>query len=306
MKLGYVLPHIGKAASPQAIIQVAKRAEELGLDSLWVTERLLFPISPQTKYPGTPDGFLPEPYKIVIDPLQALALAAANTRRIGLGTSVLVMPYHNPVVLARTLTSLDVISGGRLRVGLGQGWSKDEHDAVGTPMKSRAGRADEFLEVLKAIWTTDPVEYRGKFFHIPRSIIQPKSVQKPHPPIYLAAYAPGATKRAATMADGWNPAGVPSEGMAQMMDGMRQMAKEAGRDPSQFKLVVRANANFTEKPLGKDRSIFIGSTGEVKSDLETMEKLGAEEVFFDLAFSKDGETIDGHLRIMQTIKQLVA
>ena len=216
------------------------------------------------------------------------------------------MPYHNPVGLARTLTSLDVISGGRLRVGLGQGWSKDEHDAVGPPMKSRAGRADEFLKVLKAIWTTDPVEYRGKFFHIPRSIIQPKSVQKPHPPIYLAAYAPGATKRAATMADGWNPTGVPSEGMAQMMDGMRQMAKEAGRDPSQFKLVVHANANFTEKPLGKDRSIFIGSTEEVKSDLETMEKLGAEEVFFDLAFSKDGETIDGHLRIMQTIKQLAA
>ena len=304
MRLGFNLPQLGPAASPDAITTVAKRAEELGYDSVWVTERLLYPVQPQTPYMGTPDGSLPEVYKIAFDPLHALTFAAAHTSRIALGTSILDMPYYNPVLLARNLTTLDVLSGGRLLVGLGQGWSKDEHDATGASLKTRGARADEFIQVLKAIWTTDPVEFQGTFFQIPRSYINPKPVQKPYPPIYLAAYTPTAMKRVAAAADGWQPAGVPAEGMAQMMEGIRGMASQAGRNPSDIKLVVRANLNVTSEPLRDQRWIFSGSPDEIKSDIQATKNIGAHELFFDPTFSPDGTSSAGFLNRMEQMKQL--
>src|SRR3954452_2556512 len=209
MKLGFALPNVGPIATPEAVTQVAQRAEALGYHSLWTIERLLYPVVPQTAYAVTADGSLPEPYKHVLDPLDALTFAAAQTKKITLGTSVLDMPYYNPVLLARRLSTIDFLSNGRLRVGLGLGWSKDEMDATGAEMKDRGTKADEFIGVLKAIWTTDPAEFHGKYYQLPKSYISQKPVQKPHPPIYLAAFAPPALKRIATSAQGWNPVMVP-------------------------------------------------------------------------------------------------
>ena len=305
MRIGFNLPQIGPAASPEAMVRVAQRAEELGYDSLWVTERLLYPTSPQTPYPASPDGSLPEAFKINFDPIETLTFVAGQTKQIGLGTSVLDMPYYNPVMLARRLTTLDVLSGGRLRVGLGQGWSQDEYQASGAPEKGLGKRADEFISVLKAIWTTDPVEFHGEFFHLPKSVIQPKPVQKPHPPIYLAAYSPGALKRAATMADGWNPAGVPLDGMKEMLEGLKGMAQQAGRDPNDVAVVVRANVTLTDEPLGDERFIFYGSADEIKSDIVAVRELGAAELFFDPTFSPDGTSVDGFLSSMERIRELV-
>ena len=199
MRIGFFLPQIGSVSDVRTITKVAKRAEELRYDSLWVTDRLLYPVNPQTPYYG---HALPEPYKRVFDPLETLTFVSAQTSRVALGTSVLDIPFYNPVTLARRLTTLDVLSGGRLRVGFGLGWSQDEHDAAGASMKRRGKRANEFIKVLKAIWTTDPAEFHGEFFQLPKSIIQPKPTQKPHPPIYLAAFAPAALKRTAELADG--------------------------------------------------------------------------------------------------------
>src|SRR5262249_14883832 len=162
-----------------------------------------------------------------------------------LGTSVLDMPYYNPVMLARRLTTIDFLSNGRLCVGLGLGWSKDEMDATGADMKKRGAAAGEVLQVLKAIWTTDPVEFHGKFYNIPRSYIHPKPVQKPHPPIYLGAFAPVALKRLAREADGWNPVFLPIPVMEEMFASVRQMAAEAGRDPSALALVVHGLVELT-------------------------------------------------------------
>ena len=304
MKLGMFLPQIGTAATPEAIITVAKRAEETGFDSVWVTDRLLYPVDPQTPYMATPDGSLPEVYKIVLDPILALTLAAANTSRIRLGTSVLDMPFYNPVLLARSLTTLDVISGGRLSLGMGQGWSQDEYDATAASMKTRGARADEFIQVLKAIWTTDPVEFQGSFFTVPKSIIQPKPVQKPHPPIYLAAYSPGAMKRVATMADGWHPAGVPADGLAQMLDGIKQMASQAGRDPSEIRTVARANMVVTEQPMEGDRYLCVGSLDQIKSDIQAVRDFGADELVFDPTFSPAGTSVDGFLKTMEQLKSI--
>jgi probable F420-dependent oxidoreductase len=305
MKIGFALPNIGPVATAEAVSKVAQRAEALGYDSLWTIERLLWPVKPQSPYPATPDGSLPEPYKYALDPLDTLTFAAAQTRKIALGTSVLDIPYHNPVTLARRLTTLDVLSNGRARLGLGLGWSKDEMDAVGADLKKRGALADEFLQALKAIWTTNPVEFHGKFYQIPKSYIGPKPVQKPHPPIYMAAFAPAALKRLATMADGWNPVGIPVDGMAQMFGAIKQMAKEAGRDPASLALVVRANLEISDKAVGKERFIFNGSVEQIKEDIAGCRRIGAHELFFDPTFAAGGQSLDRWLGLMEQLRKLV-
>jgi probable F420-dependent oxidoreductase len=277
---------------------VAQRAEALGYHSLWTVERLLWPVTPKTPYPATPDGSLPEEYKHSLDPLDTLTFAAAYTSTIKLGTSVLDIPYYNPVLLTRRLTTIDYLSKGRLRVGLGVGWSQDEMDAAGADMKVRGARADEFLHVMKTIWMNDPAEHHGKFFHLPKSHIGPKPVQKPHPPIYLAAYTPAAMKRVATMADGWNPAGVPIEGMAQMFAAIKQMAEQAGRNPSELKMIVRANMTITPRPIESNRFVFVGSVEQIKEDLAACEKIGADETFLEPAFSAGRESVSGWLHLL--------
>ncbi|MFB3052278.1 MAG: TIGR03619 family F420-dependent LLM class oxidoreductase [Dehalococcoidia bacterium] len=306
MRLGFNLPQIGPAAGPEAIVRVAQRAEELGYDSVWVTERLLYPIKPQTPYMATPDGSLPEAYKTVLDPLESLTFVAGQTSRVALGTSILDMPYYNPVMLARRLTTLDVLSGGRLRLGLGLGWSQDEFDAAGVSMKQRGRRADEFLSVLKAIWTTDPVEFQGEFYQVPKSVILPKPVQKPHPPIYLAAFSPGGLKRTATMANGWLPAGLPPDAMKQMIAGLSDMAQQAGRDPNELEVVVRANILVTDEALGEDRWIFTGSSEQIKSDIAATREVGVAEIHFDPSVSPDGVSVDGFLSRMEQMRELAS
>lgn len=305
MKVGFALPNIGLLGSAEALTQVAERAEALGYASLWTIERLLWPFKPQTPYPATPDGLLPEPYKYALDPLDTLMFAAVHTKTVALGTSVLDIPYYNPVMLARRLTTLDRLSNGRLCVGLGLGWSKDEMDAAGANLQERGARADEFIQVLKAIWTTNPVEFHGKFYQVPKSYLNHKPVQKPHPPIYLAAFAPRALKRVATMADGWNPVVIPAEGMAQMFNSIKQMAKEAGRDPSSLRLLVRANLEITDKPLGKERMIFSGTLDQIKEDIAQCKRIGAHELFFDPTFYAGAQTLPGWLALMEQLRKLV-
>jgi probable F420-dependent oxidoreductase len=298
------LPNIGPLGTQEHILKVAERAELLAYDSLWTIERLLWPVKPQTPYPVTADGSLPEGDKYSLDPLDTLTFTAARTKKIALGTSVLDMPYYNPVTVARRLTTIDVLSNGRLRVGLGLGWSQDEMDATNANMKQRGTMADEFLQVLKAIWTTNPAKYEGKFFRLPESYINQKPVQKPHPPIYLAAFAPAALRRLATMADGWNPVAIPVAGMAQMFGAVQQMAKDAGRDPSSLAMVVRANLHITAKPLGSDRGIFAGSLEQIREDAQACAKIGALELIYDVTFEKQAQTIEGWLHLMETLRNI--
>jgi probable F420-dependent oxidoreductase len=305
MRVGFGLPQIGPLGTRDNLVKCAQRAEELGFDNLWTVERLLYPVKPQTPYPVTADGSLPEPYKRSLDPLTALTYIAAHTSKIGLGTSVLDIPYYNPAVLARQLTAIDVLSEGRLRVGLGLGWSQDEYDAAGASMRGRGARADEFLKVLKAIWTTDPVEFKGKYFTVPKSIIQPKPVQKPHPPLYMAAFAPAALKRLAEMTNGWNPVALPVDAMAGMMQQAREFAKAAGRDPSTLELVVRANVEVWDKPRPKEGFIYTGTIEQIQEDIRATKAIGANEIIFDLVFSADGRSIDRYLNRMEHLRKMV-
>jgi probable F420-dependent oxidoreductase len=305
MRIGISVPNGGAGATVEAVSTVARRAEELGYDTLWTFERLLYAVQPQNPYPGTPDGSWPQTFRRMLDPLDTLTFVAAQTKKIFLGTSVLDLPYYNPVVLARRLTTIDYLSNGRLRVGFGLGWSKDEMDATGADMKQRGAMADEFLQVLKAIWTQGVVEFHGKFYNVPKCYIDLKPVQKPHPRIYLAAFAPAALQRVARLADGWNPTFIPIEGMAAMFASIKQMAAAAGRDPSWIELVVRANIHVTDKPLGKDRPLFSGTMDQIKEDTAACRQIGAHEVHFDPGFAPGGQSLVNYLGMMEELRSFV-
>jgi probable F420-dependent oxidoreductase len=303
LRLGFFLPQIGPWAGPDSIARVATRAEELGFDSVWTTERLLFPLEPTAPYPVA-DGRIPELYRTSLDPLDALTFVAGQTSRVRLGVSVLNLPWYNPVLLARRLTTLDVLSNGRLQVGFGIGWSPEEYQAAGSTWTARGKRFEEALQVLKVIWTSDPVEFEGEFFRVPRSVIGPKPVQKPHPPVYMAAYAPTALRRVARYANGWNPVGIPPAGVAEMFAGIKAMAEEAGRDPSELELVFRANGEITEEPLGDDRASFCGTPDQIAADIAATQEIGADELIYDATFDPAVGSVDDFVGRMELFIKL--
>ena len=304
MRLGFTVPLFGTDAGPDALQAVARQAEDLGYDSLWVFERLLYPVNPKAPYPATADGSLPLIYRRSLDPLAILAYLAAATSRVRIGTTIINLPFYNPVLLARELGTIDVLSHGRLDLGLGVGWSPDEFEAVGVPMGDRGRRAEEALQVIEAIWRDNPVEFEGSYFRVPESYFDLKPVQKPRPPIYMAAYTPAAMNRIARMADGWNPVGIPVGGMEQMFAGIKQAAAEAGRDPSKLKLIVTANVEFHQAPLGDERPIFVGSAEQIESDIVATRQLGADELIFNALFSPDVESTEDLLSHMKQLRTM--
>ncbi len=273
MKVGISLPQLGPLASAENLISVARRAEELGYDSVWVLERLLWPLNPKEPYPATPDGSLPEAYQTVLDPIETLTFVAAHTNEVQLGTSVLVLPYHSPIQLARRIATLDVLSGGRALLGVGVGWSRDEFEAVGTPFERRGARCDEFLQALIELWGKDPVKFDGEFYHIPKSKVGPKPVQKPHPPIYIAGFGQHAFDRAVKFGDGWNPASIPSfEWLEDMINQFRQTARRDGR--KEMDVVLRAFTVVLKQSTGAARTPMMGTLDEIREDTARLRDLG--------------------------------
>ncbi len=241
--LGFAVPQYGAAAYAD-LGRFASAAEELGADSLWVGDRLLPAVHPVVGYAGTDS--IPEQFRTGIDPFVALAVAATATNRVRLGSSVFVAPWYSPVQLARQLTSLDVVSGGRLLPGFGIGWSPEEYQAAGAPFRRRGAQLDELLDALEALWTTNPVAHQGERWTIPESWVNLKPVQRPHPPIYLGAFTPAGLKRVGARADGWTPVvQVPGAVSIEMLDWQRraihEAARAAGRDPSSIHPYVRIN-----------------------------------------------------------------
>jgi probable F420-dependent oxidoreductase len=301
MRLGFNLPQFGPNAGPEGLVAVARRAEEIGYDSLWVIERLLYPVQPQAPYPVTADGSLPLPYRRSLDPLAVLAYVAAQTSHARVGSTIINLPYYNPVLLARNLATIDVLSGGRLSVGFGLGWSPDEFEAVGVPMNDRGRRAEEALKLVEAIWTENPVEFQGHYFRLPKSYIDLKPVQKPRPPIYMAAYTPSAMSRVARLADGWNPSGLPVSAMEQMFGSIKHMAAEAGRDADAMRLIVTANVEIHDSALGADRLIFTGAPDQVEADIAATKRLGADEIIFNAQFSPGLESAEDLIALMERL-----
>jgi probable F420-dependent oxidoreductase len=278
VRVGLALSQYGAFARREAVIEVARAAETLGFDGLWTGDRVLDPVHPRDRYPGTDDGRMPPEYTTFLDPLTVLTAAAAVTERLRLGTSTLNAPWYSPVLLARTLTSLDVLSEGRLDVGLGLGWSSDEYAAAGVPWTGRGARLEETLDMLERIWADDPVSYESGSFSVPTSRIEPKPVQRPHPPIYLGGYSAAALDRVGRRADGWLAPGVPGPLLTPLWDTVRRAAESAGRDPETIRMILRINPKITERPADAD---LVPRAGTVEQIAEYARGTGAYEVFAD-------------------------
>jgi probable F420-dependent oxidoreductase len=300
MKVGILLPHLGDSATRENILYIAKEAEKEGLDSVWVLERLLWSLKPQTPYAGRPDGTLPVEYQNVLDPLETLTYLAGNTEQISLGTCIIDMLFHNPVVLARRFATLDILSHGRAIAGLGIGWSKDEYDVSGVPYKHRGERANEYLQLLRRIWTDEVVAFKGQFYSIPTSKIGPKPVQKPHPPILLGGFSPNTFSRIVNYADGWLPvAGFgPLEQLEQAINGLREGARKANRDHSKIRVFVLTYPNVldsssspTSSSSEQQRLPMIGTTDQIGTDIDQIKAMGVEHIIFGHAFSAIAEHV---------------
>jgi probable F420-dependent oxidoreductase len=291
MKLGFGLPVAGEATTPDAIAETARRAEALGYASVWTFQRLLYPEAPRNEYYGSP-GAWPPAFRSVLDPVVALTWAAAHTRRVRLGVSVLIMPFYQPVVLGKQLASLDVVSGGRLDVGVGTGWSLDEFEAAGVPPGRRGARADEFVRALAAVWADDPVEFAGEFYRIPRAHVRPKPVQRPRPPLLVGGYAAGVLERAARLADGYTGGNIPLAELADVVGRVRAAARAAGRDAAGFPIVCRGAYRLTSAPLGPGRRTLHGSADELRDDVRCYAEAGVTELFLDPNFQPGGVSPD--------------
>jgi probable F420-dependent oxidoreductase len=308
MKAGMLLPHLGDSVTRDNVIYIAKEAEKEGLGSVWVLERLLWPLKPQTPYVATPDGTLPVEYQNVLDPLETLTYLAGITDKISLGTCIIDMLFHNPVVLARRFATLDILSRGRAIAGLGIGWSKDEYEVSGVPYKHRGERANEFLQVLKRIWTDEVVEFKGQFYSIPASKIGPKPVQKPHPPILLGGFSPNTLIRIVNYADGWLPvAGFgPLEQLEQSINGLREGARKANKDPSKIRIFVLTYPNVLDSSSPapsseQQRSPMTGTTDQIGTDIDKIKSMGVEHIIFGYVFSPIGKDRN---KMIEITKQL--
>jgi probable F420-dependent oxidoreductase len=301
MDLGFGLPVAGDWATPEALVTVARRAEALGYRAVWTFQRLFYPVAPREEYYGAPGGPWPAAFASVMDPLAVLAFVAASTRRIRLGVSVLVMPLYQPIVLAKQLATLDVLSAGRLDVGLGLGWSSDEWEAAGASMARRGARADEFLRVLKAVWTEDPVEFSGEFYRVPRAHVAPRPVQRPHPPLLLGGYHPGVLRRAATLGDGYTGGNIPLAELTATVGRVREAAAAAGRDPARFPIVCRGSFNLTPEPLGPPRRALWGSVAQIREDLDRYADAGVTQMFLEPNFQPGGARLEPVLAQMEAL-----
>ena len=299
MKVGITLPQAGEQSTTGNIVRTAKTAEDEGFDSLWVFERLLWPISPQTPYVATPDGSLPVEYQRVFDPLETLTFVAAKTNKITLGTSVIDILFHNPVVLARRFATLDVLSGGRTIAGLGIGWSKDEYQVSNIPFENKGKRADEFIQALKKIWTEDIVEFKGNYYNIPASKIGPKPIQKPHIPIFMGGFSPNTFKRIINYStNGWLGLIVgPLEYLENTIKSMNEMASKANKDPNEFKTILLTYPNIVEsknEQLTNESQRFplTGTIDQIGNDIKRIKKIGVDHIVFGYNFLPIGRDID--------------
>ena len=280
---------------------VAQRAEALGYHGLWVFQRLLYALAPKNEYYGAPGKEWPAAFRSVFDPLVTLAFVAAHTNTIRLGASVLLVPLYTPVVLAKELATLDVLSRGRLDVGLGLGWSLDEYEAAGVPWRDRGARIDEFLRCLKTIWTSDECEFRGRFYVVPRARIEPKPVQKPHPPLFLGGYADQVFRRAAELADGYTGGNIPLADMRGVVAQLHDAARRAGRDPATLAVVCRGSFHVTDAPAGPGRRALWGTVDAIREDLRRYAECGVTELFLEPNFQPGGASLGRVLEHMEAL-----
>ncbi len=274
MKIGFGAPVSGAWATPDNLLYFTTRAEELGYDSLWTFQRLIVPAG----YHGDPV------YSSVLDPLVALGFVASRTSRIRLGVALINAPYLSPAYLAKQAATVDVLSGGRLDLGIGLGWSAPEFQATGAEMEHRGARLREYVAAMRTLWADDPATFEGRFYRVPPSLALPRPVQRPYIPILIGGSAPAALRRAGRLADGWiSRSATDLSRISAPIAQVRAGAEAAGKDPSAVRIVVRGVVRPDAPP---DRPLA-GSYAKIREDVAWLESEGVTEVFYDLNFDPE-------------------
>jgi probable F420-dependent oxidoreductase len=219
------------------MVAFARHADEVGFESLYVVEHAAVGVGYETRYPYSGSGRMPLPEDCPIpDPLDLLAFLAAHTTRLVLGTGVLVLPLHQPVVLAKRLATLDVVSSGRVRLGVGVGWMREEVESAGVDFATRGRRTDEAIEALRVLFTADEASFEGEFFQFGPIVTRPRPVQPGGVPIHVGGHSPAAARRAGRLGDGYHPLGLDGDTLRDRLAQMRTAARAAGRDPDALEL----------------------------------------------------------------------
>jgi probable F420-dependent oxidoreductase len=275
MQIGFGAPVAGAWATPEFLAAFSERAEEAGYASLWTFQRLL-----------VPEGSGMEPvYRSVLDPMVALGFAAARTSRIRLGVAILNMPFVSPAYLAKQATTVDVLSGGRLDLGLGIGWMPEEFTATGATMPRRGARAEEYLVVLRTLWAEGVSSHHGDFYEIPPGRQDPRPVQRPGPPVLLGGMSRPAMERAGRMAEGWiTSSRADLTKISEAARVIREAAAAAGRDPDAVRIICRGVVQAGAEAKGPDgsRRLLSGSYEQILEDAEWIAGQGVTELFYDL------------------------
>src|SRR6266404_539933 len=275
MQIGFGAPVAGAWATPEYLTAFARRAEDAGYASLWSFQRLL-----------VPEGSGMEPvYRSVLDPMVALGYVAASTARIRLGVALVNLPFVSPTVLAKQATTVDVLSGGRLDLGLGIGWMPEEFAATGASTARRGARTEEYLAVLRTLWADEVSSFDGEFYSIPPGRQDPRPVQRPGPPVLLGGMSRPAMERAGRIADGWiTSSRADLSTISEAIAVIRESAAAAGRDPDAVRIVCRGAVLAGVPVDGPDggRRLLSGGFGQIREDAAWLGGQGVTELFYDL------------------------
>jgi probable F420-dependent oxidoreductase len=313
MKFGLGVPTRGPLARPAALAKLAAKAEALGFGYLSFADHIVIPRTISPNYPYSPSGEPPFPADgECLEQLTMMSYVAGITSKVRLLTSVMVVPHRSPVHTAKTIATLDVLSGGRVTVGCGAGWMEEEFEAIGTPpFKERGKVTDEYLAIFRELWTKESPSFQGKYASFSNVKFEPKPVQTPHPPLWIGGESPAAMRRAARLGDGWFPIGANPKFPLDTVDRygaalsrLKQGIAEAGRPAAEVKLGFWANWSYTEARKNVDGGRHIMSDGAAGAleDIGRMTALGVETFMFQLANPNEvNATLDNMDRFAETV-----
>ena len=306
MDFGFGVPTRGPLSAPQTLAALAASGEELGFTYIGVADHIVVARRIDSTYPYSESGsFTGWESGECLEQLTLLGYLAAHTTTIRLLSSVMVVPHRNPVHTAKILSTIDNLSGGRLTVGCGVGWMREEFEAIGTPpFDNRGSVSDEYIRVFKELWTSNAPTFEGKYANFSDIVFSPQPVQKPHPPIWIGGESPAALRRAARLGDAWYPIGsnptYPLQTIRQLSDAISRLhsyAEGFGRDPSEIDLAFSAgwyNENEARTGPDGDRLTFTGTPRQIADDILAFHELGVRHLM--LGFQ--GPTLDQTLARM--------
>ena len=278
MKYGVILPNVGPLAHIDSLARIAQNAEHLGYDGVFLSDHIAIPSYLRSVYPYRSDGRFPlTTSDRILEPVTTLAYLAAVTSRLQLGFSVLVLPYRHPVLNAKMLGTLDVISNGRLIVGAGVGWMAEEFAALDSNFEARGAVTDEHIALLKAFWTNPEPDVSGVHYSVSGLGMAPMPVSRPHPPIWTGGISPPALRRAANLADGWHGVRQSPEDVSRVTQRIGELRASRGVSMEGFTISLRAGLDITDQPFdGAGRTPLRGSETQVSSDLAEYAQAGLD------------------------------